>query len=163
MPIIAGILYFIILMAVLSKAAPAVANAIDTVLGLGFMILVASIVFRIITAAGRGIERGAAVADYLFVEHPAEPIVHEAVRRGKRLDTRTLQHALTPSESALDLDRPLYHYENQTRKARALKQKLDQDAEIAQAAIRRERTRAELEEYERDGRKVRRRQRSRRS
>jgi hypothetical protein len=163
MPIIAGILYFIILMAVLSKAAPAVGSAIDTVLGLGFMIFVASLVFRFITAAGRRIEKGARVVDYLFVEHPAEPTVNEAVRRGKRLDTGTLQHALTPSESALDLDKPLYHYENQTKKARALKQKLDQDTEIAQAAIRRERTRAELEECERDVRKSRRRQRSRSS
>jgi hypothetical protein len=159
MPVIAGIGYFIIFMAVLSVAAPAIANAIGTLLILGFLAVVASLVFRFIAAAGRGFEEVAEALDYLFVEHPAEPTVNEAVQRGKRLDTRTLQHALTPSESALNLDKPLYHYQNQTKKARALKRKLDQDAEIAQAAIRRERTRAELEEFERDVRKIRRRKR----
>lgn len=146
MPIIAGIGYFIILMAVISVAAPAIGSAIAMVFGIGFMILVASSVYRILVAVGRGFEEVGRAFDYSFVEHPAEPTVNEAVRRGKRLDTRTLQHALTPSESALDLDKPLYHYQNQTKKARALKRKLDQDAEVAQAAIRRERTRAELEE-----------------
>jgi hypothetical protein len=48
---------------------------------------------------------------------------------------------LTPTLSELALNRPLYHYENQAKKARALKEKLDEDASLAQAAIRRERAR----------------------
>ena len=37
--------------------------------------------------------------------------------------------------------KPAFHYRNQAEKARMLKEKLDSDAELARAAIRRERAR----------------------
>jgi hypothetical protein len=47
-----------------------------------------------------------------------------------QLDTNALQGALTPTTSVLNLDKPLYHYENQTKKARVLKQMLDADISL---------------------------------
>jgi hypothetical protein len=66
------------------------------------------------------------VSHWLFVKHPAEPVVAPALRRG----------------SAIDVDK--------LANARALKQKLRADAEVAEAIERRERARAALIRAERE-------------
>lgn len=141
MQIIGGFFGFIVLMAIISAVAPALGHLFEALFGLGAMAVVAYVLFLIASAGSRAVQKGAEVADYLLVQHPAEPIVNSALRRGKELDTIALQDALTPTISELALGKPLYHYKNQTKKARALKEKLDEDASLAQAAIRRERAR----------------------
>jgi hypothetical protein len=59
--------------------------------------------------------------------------------------------AHTLNEGALDTGvKSTFHYRQQAEKARVLKEKLDADADIAEATIRRERARAALEDAERD-------------
>lgn len=150
MQIIGAILGFLLLIAFVSKAHPAVGHAFEALVGLGGMIIAAYVLFFIASAGTRAVQKGAEITDNLLVEHPARQIVHLSLRARTRLDTNALQDVLTPSASVLNLGKPLYHYKNQTKKARALKEKLDEDASLAQAAIRRERARAEFDDPERD-------------
>jgi hypothetical protein len=88
--------------------------------------------------------------NYLFVEHPAEPVVGPALQTQSPINPRELKDALTTGRAELENPLPAYHYRNQTERAEALKEKLQADAEIAEAAIRRERARAALAEAERE-------------
>jgi hypothetical protein len=90
------------------------------------------------------------VFNWFFVKHPAEPIVSSALESGSALQTQHLRESLTPRPSDLRLVEPAYHYEHQAERARALAAKLDEDARIAEAATRRERARAALEEAEQE-------------
>lgn len=93
---------------------------------------------------------------YLLVSHPASPIVLPALRSGKSVDTKSLGQTLR--EGAADPgSRSTVYYENQAAKAHVLKEKLDADAEIAEAIIRRERARAALVDAEREVREAKRR------
>jgi hypothetical protein len=86
---------------------------------------------------------------WLFVSHPAEAIVLPALRADQKIDAKGL--ARTLAEGAADAGgKSTVEYEVQAQKARRLKEKLDADAEIAEATIRRERARAALEDAERE-------------
>jgi hypothetical protein len=97
------------------------------------------------------------VFNWFFVKHAAEPIVSSALEKGRELETSNLREALTPRPSDLALSKPVYHYEHQAEKARALAAKLNHDAHVAEAAMRRERARAALKEAEQELRDVERR------
>jgi hypothetical protein len=84
--------------------------------------------------------------DYLFVKHPAEPIVNEAVSSGTAIDNHALTAALTLNPAEIHDPMPAWHYEHQAEKARKLAEKLDRDTELARAAIARERARTELQD-----------------
>lgn len=84
--------------------------------------------------------------NYVFVAHPATPIVKPAVQ-GQAADVEGLANILV--EGAHDAgSRPTYHYDHQAEKARALAQKLNHDSAVAEAKAERERRRAELAEAE---------------
>jgi hypothetical protein len=89
------------------------------------------------------------VLHWLFVKHPTEPVILPALRGKKPIDTESVARALSSGASDVGT-KPTYHYENQAEKARAVKEKLDADTEIAEATIKRERARAALldAEYE---------------
>jgi hypothetical protein len=90
------------------------------------------------------------VSHWLFVKHPAEPVVAPALRRGSAIDVDKLANALTPNIIKIAKPPPTYQSENQAGRARALKQKLRADAEVAEAIERRERARAALIRAERE-------------
>ena len=80
--------------------------------------------------------------DYLFVKHPAEPVIEQALSTGAAVDHQALSSALTPNPAEFDDPLPVWHYKHQAEKARALIAKLEEDARLAEAAIERERARA---------------------
>jgi hypothetical protein len=85
--------------------------------------------------------------NYLFVAHPAAPLVRPAVR-GQSVNVEGLADVL--AEGAHDSgDAATYHYQHQAEKARALAAQLNTDSAIAEARAERERRRAELAEAER--------------
>ena len=86
---------------------------------------------------------------YLFVPHPAEPIIRPALRQGTSIDTAALADVVEPVIKHLHHPPPVYQSENQAARARALKDKIDADTELAEAALRRERAAAELRDAER--------------
>ena len=86
---------------------------------------------------------------YLFVRHPTEPIVTPALRSGDAIDHKALAKALR-KEMDDEGFKPVFHYKNLAEKARQMREKLDADAEIAEATIRRERARAALLDAERE-------------
>jgi hypothetical protein len=86
---------------------------------------------------------------WLFVPHPAAAIVLPALHSDQKIDAKGL--ARTLAQGATDTgSKSTVEYEVQAEKARRLKEKLDADAEIAEATIRRERARAALEDAERE-------------
>jgi hypothetical protein len=89
------------------------------------------------------------VFHWLFVKHPTTPVILPALRGEKPIDTESVARMLSSGASDVGA-KPVYHYQNQAEKARAVKEKLDADTEIAEATIRRERARAALldAEYE---------------
>jgi hypothetical protein len=89
---------------------------------------------------------------YLFVKHPATDVVNSAVRSGAPIDGSALTRTLRISPRELLEWRPRWYWEHQAEKARKLSEKLDRDAELARAAVARERARAELREERRLGR-----------
>jgi hypothetical protein len=82
--------------------------------------------------------------DWFRREHPAEKIVMPAVRQTRAIDANKLADALTPDIRDLELHSPSYRFRHDAEKARALKDKLDADAALAEAAMRREQKQAEL-------------------
>jgi hypothetical protein len=86
---------------------------------------------------------------YLFVPHAAEPIITPALRRGTSIDTAALADVIEPDMKHFHHPPPAYQSENQAARARALKDKIDADTELAEAALRRERAAAELKHAER--------------
>ena len=86
--------------------------------------------------------------NYLFVRHPASSIVSPALRSQASIDTRTLVQTLA-SGAADSGTAPAYHYENQTEKARSLRDELQAKAAAAEAQTKIELRRAELAEAKR--------------
>ena len=111
---------------------------------------IVTIIGNIASGASAGAKSVASWADHTFVKHPAEPIIKPVLREGKELDARALRSALMPTPSDLNLTRPTYHYENQANKARAMTDKLNENARLAEAAVRLERKRAELRDAQAD-------------
>jgi hypothetical protein len=87
--------------------------------------------------------------NYLFVKHPAADIVNSAVSDGTPIEGPALAKSLRLDPRALLAWRPHWYWKQEAQKARRLQEKLDQDAELARAAIARERARAELRDEKR--------------
>lgn len=87
---------------------------------------------------------------YLFVPHPAAAVAAPALRTGSLFNKRTLGEALRPNPLELRDHPPEYKSWNLFRRARALKEKIQEDTEIADAAMRRDRARAEQMRAEAD-------------
>ncbi len=87
---------------------------------------------------------------YVFTEHPAEAVVEPALKEGKPVDMSALTRELAPDHDELDNPRPAYQYRSEAQKAEALKEKLKKDAELARAAINRERTRAARDDEQKE-------------
>jgi hypothetical protein len=82
--------------------------------------------------------------DWYTREHPAEKVVAPAVKAKRAIDINQLADALTPDVRDLELHSPSYRFRHDAEKARALKEKLDADAALAESAMRREKKQAEL-------------------
>ncbi|MGD9784058.1 MAG: hypothetical protein AB7E80_17125 [Hyphomicrobiaceae bacterium] len=94
---------------------------------------------------------------YLFVPHPAGPVVAPALSRGELFEKRKLGAALQPDSRQLQHHPPAYQTRNLLEKAVVLKDKIIADAEIAEAAMRRDLARAQQIEAEAELRAARRR------
>ncbi len=92
---------------------------------------------------------------YLFVRHPAEEIAAPALRSGDLFDKEKLADALAVSVEEFDQHPPLHETENQVRRAQALRDRIEVDGDIAEAAMRRDRARAAQVEAEKDLREAR--------
>jgi hypothetical protein len=123
---------------------------VQAILGLFFIGFFVWLLVLIGWAVGSCASKVGSWADDRFVKHPAEPIVEPVLQEGKELNVVALREVLTPKAADLDLTRPLYHYENQAKKAQALTKKLNENARLAEAALRVERKRAELREAQED-------------
>ena len=93
---------------------------------------------------------------YLFVRHPAAIAVAPQLRTGALFETRMLHEALRPNPTDLHSHPPAYKSWNLFERARALKDKINADADIADAAMRRDRARAQKMQAEADLRAARR-------
>lgn len=93
---------------------------------------------------------------YLFVAHPAGPVVAPSLRSGTLFQKERLGQALRPKPSQLHQHPPAYQSRNLLEKAQALKDKITADADIADAAMRRDRARAQQMEAEAELRAARR-------
>jgi hypothetical protein len=81
---------------------------------------------------------------YVFVAHPAAPVVDQAHATGGAIDAKALVRALTPTDEELKGQSRKWRFmlRSDAAKARALKEKLDAEAAVATAAVARERARA---------------------
>jgi hypothetical protein len=80
---------------------------------------------------------------YLFVAHPASPVIGPPLRSGALFAKQRLAHALSPNPGELFAPPPAYQSRNMQSKSESLKDKISADARIADAAMRRDRARAE--------------------
>jgi hypothetical protein len=85
---------------------------------------------------------------YLFVRHPAAVVAAPSLRSGALLDKQKLGQALRPNPAELHKHPPAYKSWNLFERARALREKIHADADIADAAMRRDRARAQKIEAE---------------
>jgi hypothetical protein len=92
---------------------------------------------------------------YLFVRHPAEEIAAPALRTGELFDQQKLVDALGGDPQDLVDHPPLHRTQNLLHRAQVLREKIEADADIAEAAMRRDRARAAQAEAEDDLRKAR--------
>jgi len=92
---------------------------------------------------------------YLFVRHPAEAVAGEALRSGDLFDKEKLVDALTGETHDLQEHPPVHETLNLLRRAQLLREKIEIDGDIADAAMRRDRARAAQAEAEKDLRKAR--------
>ena len=81
---------------------------------------------------------------YLLVRHPAAAVAQPALRSGSLFDNRKLADALDPDFTQFERPSPSYVNANQVRRAHALREKIEADGELADAAMRRDRARAAL-------------------
>lgn len=79
---------------------------------------------------------------YLFVSHPATRVAGPPLRSGSLFPKVELAHALRPDPAQLFDHPPAYKSRDMTEKAQALRDKIEADADIAAAAMRRDRARA---------------------
>ena len=93
---------------------------------------------------------------YLFVRHPAAIAIAPQLRTGALFEAQMLREALRPNPADLDTHPPAYKSWNLFERARALKDKINADADIADAAMRRDRARAQKMQAEADLREARR-------
>ena len=93
---------------------------------------------------------------YLFVRHPAEVVAAEALRSGDLFDKEKLVDALSGDPQDFGEPPPLHQTQNLLRHAQLLREKIETDGDIAEAATRRDRARAMQAEAERDLREARR-------
>ncbi len=91
---------------------------------------------------------------YLFVRHPAEPVVRPALKSGGAIDIKAIAKALWPSSSDIEEPPPAYKSQHMKERAEALKAKLEAYAGLAKAMERRERARAALADAERQVKKL---------
>ena len=87
---------------------------------------------------------------YLFVRHPAEAVAAEALRSGDLFDKEKLVDALNGDSQGFVRPPPLHETQNLLRRAQFLREKIETDGDIADAAMRRDRARAMQAEAERD-------------
>ncbi|MFN0218207.1 MAG: hypothetical protein ACKVP4_05255 [Hyphomicrobium sp.] len=87
---------------------------------------------------------------YLFVRHPAAIVVAPQLRSGALFEAHMLHEALRPNPADLHSHPPAYQSWNLFERARALKDKINADADIADAAMRRDRARAQKMQAEAD-------------
>jgi hypothetical protein len=87
---------------------------------------------------------------YVFTEHPAEAVVEPALNEDKSLDMSSLTRELALDHEEIDNPRPVYQYRSEAKRAEALKEKLDKDAELARAAVNRERMRAARDDEQKE-------------
>jgi hypothetical protein len=92
---------------------------------------------------------------YLFVRHPAEAVAAEALRSGDLFDKEKLVDALSGDPQDFGEPPPLHQTQNLLRRAQLLREKIETDGDIADAATRRDRARAMQAEAERDLREAR--------
>lgn len=85
--------------------------------------------------------------DYLFVEHPADPIARPSLKDGTAINANRLADSLS---GGMGQNAPTYHFDNQATKAESLARDIEQDAEVAEARARRARAQAEFEAAERE-------------
>jgi hypothetical protein len=107
-------------------------------------ILMPALLLLLIGPFLRGIPRVLARLDFMFRRHPVEPAVLAALRKGTAVDAAALSKALMPNLRDIAAPKPTFRSKNQAARARAVAEKLEADAEIAEAVERRERARAAL-------------------
>jgi hypothetical protein len=87
--------------------------------------------------------------NYLFVKHSVAGLISPALDHGTSIDGRAVSEKLIAGVT--DTKRyPMYHYENQGKKAKDLSRALNESADIAAARLKREQALAALEAAERD-------------
>jgi hypothetical protein len=79
---------------------------------------------------------------YVFVAHPAEDVINPALRNQLAIDRERFAAAVKPDRELLSRPPLSFISRNQEARARALKEKLDANADLTRAAINRERARA---------------------
>lgn len=92
---------------------------------------------------------------YLVVRHPVEAVAAPALRSGGLLDKKKLVDALRGDPNEFTDHPPLHRTQNLLRRAHLLREKIETDADIAEAAMRRDRARALQAEAEADLREAR--------
>ena len=90
------------------------------------------------------------------MRHPAEAVAAEALRSGDLFDKEKLVDALSGDPQDFGEPPPLHQTQNLLRHAQLLREKIETDGDIAEAATRRDRARAMQAEAERDLREARR-------
>jgi len=93
--------------------------------------------------------------EYLFVKHWANAPVSAALRSGRSIDVATTARLGDPSPAFLVPGLRIFFHKRKAEQARALREKVDADALLAEAIVRRERARDEAKTL-----KARRRERS---
>lgn len=118
-----------------------------SVFALTFLLLFPYYVLRFIMRIPRGFY-------YTFVSHPAAPVVNHAVKTDSRIDGKRLAKTLDAFGDRAPGHKwwvPNWVYRSDAQKARELADKLDADAEIARAAVARERARRARKDVEENG------------
>ena len=82
--------------------------------------------------------------DWLSRPHAAEPILKPSLKTGSAIDAHKLADALAPDPRNLSFNAPAFRHAHDAEKAKALKEKLEAEAQLAEAAVRREQKRADL-------------------
>lgn len=133
------------------RTIPNAAEAAAAVPGRAFFYLLPALAFLI--AYARFMYAG---YHYLFVRHPAEEVAAPVLQSGTLFDKEKLAGTLRGDPDELTKHPPLHRTLNLLRRARMLRDKIEADADIAEAAMRRDRARAAQAEAQREWRDARR-------
>jgi hypothetical protein len=93
---------------------------------------------------------------HLFVRHPAEAVAAPALQTGELFDKHKMADVLSGDPNELTQHPPVHRILNLLRRAKILKEKIEADTEIAEAAMRRDRARAAKAQADREWREARR-------